>query len=156
MAIFCYTLCMNDIIHNIEELELWTDNFLKHLDQKELATIITLSGDLGAGKTALVKEAAKHLGLSENITSPTFVIQKEYEIESSQFGFKKMIHIDAYRLESSHELEILGWNDIILDPQNIIFIEWPGQVGGIAMPQVCRLEITITENETRTIRKIES
>ncbi len=151
--IFCYTLYMNNIIENIEDLGKWVGILLGELGPRESATIISLSGDLGVGKTALVKEAAKILKIQETITSPTFVIQKEYLINNKDFPFRCMVHIDAYRLESAKELELLGWNDLIKDPQTIIFIEWPEQVSGIYLPQAESLHLSINKDQSRTIIK---
>ena len=136
-------------IKNLTELQTWAEKFISELHPKENAQVITLSGDLGAGKTALVKACAKVLGLNEEITSPTFVIQKEYELERQVY--KKMIHIDAYRLESAGELEHLGWNDIISAPENIIFLEWPEMVEGINLAGVKKIHLSINDNENRTL-----
>ena len=72
------------------------------------ATFVTLSGELGAGKTAFTKGVAKALGVTETVNSPTFVLEKIYDL--SQFdghsvSFKRLIHIDAYRLASGIELK---------------------------------------------------
>lgn len=138
-------------IANLQELDQWVGEFLKTLKKSDHhARIVTLKGDLGAGKTALVKSAARHLGISEEITSPTFVIQKEYEL-GEESDFKKMIHIDAYRLESASELEYLKWSDTISNPENLIFLEWPQMVDGIEMPKPVDIEISIINNQHRNI-----
>ncbi len=90
------------------------------------ATVITLSGELGAGKTTLTQTIARDLGVKENVISPTFVIMKSYKIVDSRF--KTLVHIDAYRLDSAKELERLGWAALIADPENLILIEWPERV----------------------------
>jgi len=141
---------MKKIISDIKELDIFIREFLSEIEQKNTAIIITLSGDLGAGKTALVKSAAQFLNISEEITSPTFVIQKEYKIENHN-SFKKMIHIDAYRLENKHELEYLKWSENINNPENIIFMEWPEQVEGIDLPNLHPITINIIEDEKREI-----
>ncbi|MCX6812560.1 MAG: tRNA (adenosine(37)-N6)-threonylcarbamoyltransferase complex ATPase subunit type 1 TsaE [Candidatus Berkelbacteria bacterium] len=82
-----------------------------------------LVGDLGSGKTAFVKEAAKFFGIKKNITSPTFVIMKIYPA-----GDKKFVHIDAYRLSSEKDIEAIGFAELVDNRQNIIFIEWPERV----------------------------
>lgn len=92
------------------------------------ATVLALSGDLGAGKTAFTKLCAQHLGITETVVSPTFVIAKFYNIPSDTFPWKQLVHIDAYRLESWKELEILKFNDVFHDPKNLVIIEWPEQV----------------------------
>ena len=96
------------------------------LDKKEVATIVTFSGDLGAGKTTLTKEIAKQLGVVDNVISPTFVIMKIYKLNHKKF--KNLIHIDAYRLDNYKELINLGWNKIITNKDNLIIIEWPERV----------------------------
>lgn len=137
-------------IKNLTELFSFISNFISSLDEKKNATIITLEGDLGVGKTALVKKAAEFFEINEELTSPTFVIQKEYKIQNHNI-FKKMIHIDAYRLESSSDLEYLGWNQNIQNPENIIFIEWPTQVEGLSMPEKISLNIEILKDKSREI-----
>lgn len=95
------------------------------------ARVVAFSGDLGAGKTTITQEIAKHLGIREKIISPTFVIMKSYKINpSSEYysHFKKLIHIDAYRLDSHLDLLKLGWEELIVDKDNLVIIEWPERV----------------------------
>ncbi|MFA5934112.1 MAG: tRNA (adenosine(37)-N6)-threonylcarbamoyltransferase complex ATPase subunit type 1 TsaE [Candidatus Paceibacterota bacterium] len=125
---------MQKVITNIKELQEFADKFLIKLfghAHGNHACVIALSGDLGAGKTAFTKEVAKLLDITETVTSPTFVIEKIYEIpKKNKFAkhFDHLIHIDAYRLESEHELEVLGFRDFLTNPRNLILIEWPEQV----------------------------
>jgi tRNA threonylcarbamoyladenosine biosynthesis protein TsaE len=95
-------------------------------NQAKGARIVTLSGDLGAGKTTLTKEIAKILGVKKEIVSPTFVIMKRYEIKNK--NFKNLIHIDAYRLKNGNELAVLGWEEMSQNKENLIIIEWPEMV----------------------------
>lgn len=121
--------------HSIEETSKIAGEWLEFVSRKAdltQATIVGLSGHLGAGKTAFVKAVAKHLGVSEEITSPTFVIMKIYLTELpapvSYKRWKRLIHIDAYRLEKGRELEVLGFEKLVADPDNLIMIEWIGYV----------------------------
>lgn len=93
----------------------------------EGAIVVGMSGDLGSGKTAFVQGIAKHLGIKDKIISPTFVIQKRYEMKNHK-DFKNLIHIDAYRLEKPEEILKIGWHDLTKDKGNIIFIEWPEKI----------------------------
>lgn len=93
--------------------------------------IIGLQGELGSGKTFFTQKLGEVIGVKEHIVSPTFVIMKIYAI--NWCGFKKLIHIDAYRLESESELLSLGWQDLIKDPKNFILIEWPEKVAGLML-----------------------
>jgi tRNA threonylcarbamoyl adenosine modification protein YjeE len=105
----------------------------KDVQKEGRAKIVSLSGDLGSGKTALVKAVASLLKIEGDITSPTYVIQKTYQLpkHSNPTSFTQFVHIDAYRLDSSEELKAIGWEKTATDPQNIIFIEWPEKVSEV-------------------------
>jgi len=91
------------------------------------ATLVTLSGELGAGKTSFTQAMACALGVTENVTSPTFVLEKIYELPEGQ-KFKRLVHIDAYRLEGESALTPLGFDGIIKNAENLIVLEWPERV----------------------------
>ena len=121
---------MFEELHNLAEFQQAAAEFVHCLKPlPDRATIVGLYGDLGAGKTAFVQAAAKALGVSETINSPTFLIQKRYMIQDS--GFKNLIHIDAYRLNNADELRNLGFADLLADPENLILIEWADRVSDI-------------------------
>ncbi len=103
-------------------------DFVASLKPGEQATVVTLSGELGAGKTTFTQCVARSLGVIETVTSPTFVLEKIYTLES--VPFKRLIHIDAYRLKEVSEIDVLGWDEIIAEPGNLILLEWPERVPG--------------------------
>ncbi|HDO23848.1 MAG TPA: tRNA (adenosine(37)-N6)-threonylcarbamoyltransferase complex ATPase subunit type 1 TsaE, partial [bacterium] len=72
------------------------------------------------------QEFAKVLGIKEKITSPTFVIQKNYKLRSKNRKF--LIHIDTYRIKDPKEILDLGWKELIKDPKNIILVEWAEKI----------------------------
>ncbi|MBI5798690.1 MAG: tRNA (adenosine(37)-N6)-threonylcarbamoyltransferase complex ATPase subunit type 1 TsaE [Candidatus Yonathbacteria bacterium] len=131
---------MQKEIKNLEELRSVADDLLSAITKSPLrdtAVVIGLSGDLGAGKTAFTKCVASILGISEVVTSPTFILEKVYIIpRGSVLGerFAKLIHIDAYRLETASDMRALAWDALLQDEKNLIFIEWPEQVED-AMPE---------------------
>ena len=141
---------MEFLSNNIEETAQIASNFASKLAPKEKrATIVGLYGELGSGKTTFMKYLAKVLGIKENIQSPTFVIEKIYDLTPRYASpspcegeggrnntFDKLIHIDAYRIEKPEEMLNLGWSDIISDPQNLICIEWPERIAGIMPPHI--------------------
>ena len=94
------------------------------------ATLITFSGNLGAGKTTLVQSIARNLGITSDLQSPTYVIYKKYEIPESdqKLPWKNLIHADMYRLASANELAVLGWSELLENPENLMCVEWPEQV----------------------------
>jgi len=134
------------ISHSLDETVKIAGEWLKEASTKylntEKALVVGLSGHLGAGKTAFVKAVARALGIEESVTSPTFVIMKMYEIGGVESGegkiakvdgqpiqWKKLVHIDIYRLEKKEELVALKLEEIIADKDNLIMIEWPENVG---------------------------
>lgn len=88
--------------------------------------IIGLVGDLGAGKTIFTKGIAKGLGVNNTITSPTFVLMKVYPVKKHD-KIKQLVHIDAYRLDNSTDLENIGINDYS-DKSSVIIIEWADKI----------------------------
>ncbi len=102
------------------------------------ATIIALQGELGSGKTTFAQAFGKVIGVEENMPSPTFVVMKSYDVNWK--GFKKLIHIDAYRLEKEDELLHLGWDELIKDPENVILIEWPEKVENLIPKHAKRIQ----------------
>jgi tRNA threonylcarbamoyladenosine biosynthesis protein TsaE len=119
------------------------------------ATVVGLSGDLGAGKTTLTKALARELGIKKDIVSPTFVIMKIYELEknSKHFSrFKKLIHIDAYRLNSHLELLNLGFLELVNDKDNLIIIEWPEIVEKCLDKDTCFIKLEHKDEDTRIIK----
>jgi tRNA threonylcarbamoyladenosine biosynthesis protein TsaE len=87
------------------------------------ATIIALSGDLGAGKTTFTQSLARSLGVTETVQSPTFVLARSYAIEG--MWPKRLLHIDAYRLEGYSALRALDWEREVLRADTLIVLEWP-------------------------------
>ncbi len=145
-----YTIGM--AIHKVEKKDL--SRFVRQCIEslkpfKEHATVVALSGELGAGKTTFTQEAALVLGVETPVTSPTFVIEKIYPLTHSLFS--RLIHIDAYRLSSGEELAKLGWKDLLEDPKNLIFIEWPENVLSVIPKDTMTLVLTVIDEDLRTI-----
>ena len=148
---------MKKEVKNLEELRAVADGFLKTIVEKplkETATVVGLSGDLGAGKTAFVKCVASILGITELVTSPTFILEKVYIIpRGSVVGerFTKLIHIDAYRLEGGKEMSALDWNSLLLDEHNLIFMEWPEKVEDVLPEDMMKLTFEYAGEGVRSI-----
>jgi tRNA threonylcarbamoyl adenosine modification protein YjeE len=85
--------------------------------------LITLTGELGAGKTTLAQAISLGYGVREAITSPTYAIIQEYSAPRSA-----VFHIDLYRLEAPDQLTNLGWDEII-GSRSLILVEWPERAG---------------------------
>lgn len=143
-----------------EIAKIFLGKLLKNENKKINATVVCLSGDLGAGKTVFVKAVAKHLGIKHKITSPTFVIIKKYPVsEQARYGagpiklkkHKFLFHIDAYRLKNEKELLNLGWEEIIKNKDHLVFIEWPENVRKIIPANARFVYISHKENGHRNL-----
>lgn len=93
------------------------------IDNNQYACVVGLSGNLGTGKTTFTQTVAKILGIKDKVISPTFVIMKRYGLKNKVF--KNFFHLDAYRLKNEKELIVLNWQEIISNPENLVFVEWP-------------------------------
>ena len=100
--------------------------------KKSKATVVGMYGDLGTGKTTFIQHFAKEAGVKKKVHSPTFSIMQRYLLKHKDL--KNLFHIDAYRLKNEKELLSLGWDKILDDPENLVFIEWPEKVKSI-MPK---------------------
>lgn len=105
---------------------------------------ILLSGDLGAGKTALTKGIAAGLGIDAGVTSPTFNIMRVHE------GRLTLYHVDLYRLDSPAQLEDIGYFDA-LDSGGVIVVEWGNRFPQIAPASYVFVDIRIIEDEVREL-----
>jgi len=90
---------------------------------------VTLTGQLGAGKTTLVRGALRGLGYDGVVKSPTYTLMEEYPLAQ-----RRVFHLDLYRLADAEELEYLGLRDALVEDP-LIFVEWPDRGSG-ALPEV--------------------
>ena len=85
--------------------------------------VVTISGELGAGKTTLVKAICRGYGVTEQVTSPTFTLVHQYAAERST-----VYHVDLYRVRDPRDLVNLGWDEMLADDA-LVLIEWPEHAG---------------------------
>ncbi|HYH28671.1 MAG TPA: tRNA (adenosine(37)-N6)-threonylcarbamoyltransferase complex ATPase subunit type 1 TsaE [Actinomycetota bacterium] len=107
--------------------------------------VISLTGELGAGKTCLVQGAARALNVEEPVGSPTFVLVREYR------GDLPIHHLDVYRLDRLQEVLDLGFEDL-LDPEGVMFIEWGDAVEALLPESHLQVEIAGTADDRRSVR----
>lgn len=131
--------------NSLEEFNAEAKRFARTLTPGKEATVVALSGDLGAGKTAFVQVVAREFGVEDQVNSPTFVIEKIYACSEGQFV--RLVHIDAYRLKNSHDLEVLGWDEVVADSGNLILIEWPENVVDAIPQNAIRVSLNGTGDE---------
>lgn len=101
-----------------DELVAWGEAFGR---SAQAPLVVTLAGDLGAGKTTLAQAICRGYGVTEPVTSPTYALVHEY---LSPRG--AVYHLDLYRLESPAELDALGWDEIV-GTHALVLVEWPSR-----------------------------
>ena len=123
-----------------------TDQFAKSLASKiKKGTIVTFTGDLGAGKTTFIKSLCHYLGVKEQVVSPSFTIINVYD------GKCPIYHMDLYRLESFDEALNTGCVDIINNLDGICFIEWPQVIQSVLPKGSISVNIKIVNNNREFI-----
>lgn len=110
-----------------EETQALAAQFAASFQPGSRATVIELVGELGAGKTTFMQGIGAYFGIAGTLPSPTFVIGRAYDLPAGK-PWKRLIHIDAYRIEKAEELHGIGWEAYAADQGNIIFVEWPANL----------------------------
>ena len=102
-----------------------------------LASVVTLDGDLGAGKTTLARAVCEGAGIHDPsvVTSPTFSIIQRYP---SAIG--DIAHVDLYRVRDMRELDALGWDELVATAP-LLLVEWPERAGDALPPHVIRIRL---------------
>jgi tRNA threonylcarbamoyladenosine biosynthesis protein TsaE len=107
--------------------------------------VVSLTGDLGAGKTTFVQGAAEGLGVTEPVLSPTFTLVRRYK------GSLPVYHLDVYRLERMQDVLDVGLEEI-LDEGAVVFIEWGDAIDPLLPPEQLQVELTLpTEGDRRLL-----
>lgn len=142
---------MEKELHSLEDLTTEAKALVARLSPKsDQATLVTLSGELGAGKTSFTQAFAHALGIEDHVTSPTFVLEKVYALPEGK-GFTHLVHIDAYRLKNGSELGALGFDALVQDPQTLIVLEWPEMVEDTLPLADVSITLVVREDQSRTI-----
>lgn len=133
-------------VWKVEKLEDWNSvaaEILKHFPEQK---IFALYGEMGVGKTTLVKSFCKALGVKEEAVSPTFSLVNEYA------GTQKIYHFDLYRLKSPEELLDIGFEEYLADGA-FCFIEWPELAEPFLPSSAVNLRLELSDEEnSRTIK----
>ena len=139
---------MEWILKSTEELPAFVPELLAALNDRRK---IALYGEMGAGKTTLVKAICQHLGVQGNTASPTFSLVNQYNYSEPDGATSLFHHLDLYRLRSAQEAFDIGLEDVLYDPWYCV-IEWPQIAESIFPDDTVRVEIEILGETTRRIR----
>jgi tRNA threonylcarbamoyladenosine biosynthesis protein TsaE len=115
--------------------------------------IVGLSGDLGAGKTHLVKGICRGFGVREPVTSPTFVLLNRYEGTDAAGRELLVYHFDLYRIRSAAEIYDLGYEEF-LHGDGVSLIEWAGTLGGLLPDRAVSVHLSLGAEETERLIEI--
>lgn len=131
-----------EIIYSLNDIESVTKRLIEKVDTK----ILLFYGDMGVGKTTLIKSIIKQLGCKNNVSSPTFSIVNEYKVIDSL-----VYHFDLYRVNTIEEAYNFGIEDYLFS-NNWSIIEWPDVIKDILPEQFNRIDLTLNEDKTRTLK----
>jgi len=108
--------------------------------------VVSLVGDLGAGKTVFARGVARALGVAEPVVSPSFTIVREYE------GRMPLVHVDVYRIDTVQELYDLGFEEFVRD-DGVTLVEWGDMIDGLLPAD--RLDVRLAPGGTDDERVVE-
>lgn len=138
---------MEFIAHSLQELDTISKQLIKLFGTTK---VILFKGEMGAGKTTLIKQLCKNLGIEDVTSSPTFSIVNEYLSNQNQ----KVYHFDFYRIDNEQEVMDLGYEDYFYD-NSYCFIEWPEKIPNL-IPEEHIVIIIKIDNENNRIISIAS
>ncbi|QXP58951.1 tRNA (adenosine(37)-N6)-threonylcarbamoyltransferase complex ATPase subunit type 1 TsaE [Olleya sp. HaHaR_3_96] len=130
------------INYKLEEVELVAKKLLETATSK----ILLFEGEMGVGKTTLIKTLVKLLGSNDVVSSPTFALVNEYVGDTNT-----IYHFDLYRIETEDELYDFGI-DTYIDSDHYVFVEWPSILKPLIQDQFTVVNITLSENTTRQLK----
>jgi tRNA threonylcarbamoyladenosine biosynthesis protein TsaE len=134
---------MEIIIRNKSRLAEYAKEFLKLTSGKRL---FAFSGQMGAGKTTIIKAICEELGAKDVVTSPTFTLINEYRTMAGE----SIYHIDFYRIKKPEEVFDFGLEEYLCSGF-YCFMEWPELVEGILPPETLNIRLTVDADENRIL-----
>jgi len=130
------------ISYELNDLDFVANQLIENVETK----ILLFYGDMGVGKTTLIKAIVKALGSSDEVSSPTFSIVNEYELEND-----KIFHFDLYRIKDLEEAYNFGIEDYIYS-DNWLLIEWPQKIESILIDNYNQIELNLESKNKRNLK----
>ena len=131
-------------IESLEKIQEAAKQFVSFMGDN---TVFAFYGKMGAGKTTFIKAICQELGVTDNITSPTFAIVNEYR---SDIAGELIYHFDFYRIKKIEEVYDMGYEDYFYSGA-ICFIEWPELIEDLLPGNTVKVSITEEENGSRSV-----
>lgn len=128
------------IVYGLQEVPEVAKQLAKKLQQ---CHVMTFTGSLGAGKTTLIRELLRYIGIQEPITSPTFNYMNVYTNKKGQ----KFYHFDLYRIASLDDFCAAGFDEYLYQQNSWAFIEWPEPIMSLLTHDVCHVAIDYSGNK---------
>lgn len=130
-------------LNTLDELQLAAQQFIELIGDHK---VFAFYGEMGAGKTTFIKAICQHLGVTENITSPTFALVNEYLSDKADSIF----HFDCYRLKNIQEAYDIGAEEYFYSG-NLCFVEWPEKIEDLLPTNRVDVNINVYDNGKREI-----
>lgn len=138
-------------IQNIDTIRESAREFIQNIGEQK---VFAFYGKMGAGKTTFVKAICEELGVQDVITSPTFAIVNEYELnlnsQTSNLNVQSIFHFDFYRIKRLEEVYDMGYEDYFYSGA-LCFIEWPELIEDLLPEDAVKVTITENADGTRTV-----
>ena len=131
-----------NLTYTLADLPEVADAILSHAPTKTLL----FYGEMGIGKTTLIKELARSLGVEDTLNSPTYSIVNEYQLDTD-----KLFHFDFYRIKAEEEAMDIGIEDYF-NSGHWSFIEWPQKITNLLPDDTTELQLTKNINGSRTLK----
>ncbi|MFT7051055.1 MAG: tRNA threonylcarbamoyladenosine biosynthesis protein TsaE [Psychroserpens sp.] len=131
-----------ELEYHIEDIEIVAKQILDHISSKT----ILFYGDMGAGKTTLIKSLVKSLGCEDDVSSPTFSIVNEYHLKDNS-----IYHFDLYRISDEEEALNFGFEDYLYTSK-WVFIEWPQNVQNLLPEDINTIDISYKSKTSRSLK----
>lgn len=134
-------------IANLEELPAKAAELLEIIGDRK---VVAFDAPMGAGKTTLIGEICRRLGVTDDISSPTFAIVNDYQIDTPPHKGEHIYHFDCYRIEDAREAEDMGAEDYFYSGA-LCLIEWPDRIEEFLPDNTLWIRIRLNPDNSRSV-----
>ena len=139
---------MKIIIHQLDEIRNAARQFIEQALKGDCQRVVAFYGSMGAGKTTFIRALCEELGVTDVVTSPTFAIVNEYEVDKAEEF--SIFHFDFYRIKRLEEVYDMGYEDYFYG-SSLCLIEWPELIEELLPDDCLRVNIRMLDDGSREI-----